>query len=230
VNALGAGLLAVLGGFAVGAIPFGVLVSRIFFHRDIRAAGSGNIGAANALRTLGKKGAAAVLLLDALKGAIPVNAVWLAGGSTTIAALGALAAIVGHCYSPFSGGRGGKGVATSYGAIWALAWPAGAAFTLVWVATIIAVGYSSVASLLASAVMPFALWFMLGRAGLMYGIFSAALIVFKHRENLVRLRAGTENPLSFRRTPPAETPAAATSPPEPTLRPRWVVPWRRRAH
>jgi glycerol-3-phosphate acyltransferase PlsY len=198
------GALAVGGGFAIGSIPFGVIVGRVFYQRDIRAEGSGNIGAANALRTLGKKGAALVLILDALKGAIPVAAVSLAGGSTTIAALGGAAAVAGHCYSPFLGGRGGKGVATSYGAIWALAWPAAIAFTLVWIAAVIAVGYSSVASIIASALMPFALWFVLGRAGLMYGIVSALFIVYKHRENLGRLRAGTENPLSFRSKPAAK--------------------------
>ena len=209
MNAVGLAALAVLGGFFVGSIPFGVIVSRVFYGRDIRAAGSGNIGAANALRTLGKKGAAAVLVCDAIKGALPVVAVSLAGGSKAIATLGAAAAIAGHCYSPFLRGRGGKGVATYYGAIWALAWPAGAAFTLVWIATIIAVGYSSVASMLASAAMPFVLWFMLGRTGLVFGIISALFIVFKHRENIARLRAGTENALSFgrRRPPGAQTKA-----------------------
>jgi glycerol-3-phosphate acyltransferase PlsY len=214
MNAVVFGALAVACGFLIGAIPFGVIVSRTFYARDIRSEGSGNIGAANALRTLGKKGAAVVLILDALKGAIPVVVVTLAGGSTALAALGGAAAVVGHCYSPFLGWRGGKGVATSYGVIWALAWPAAVAFTLVWIATIIAIGYASVASMLASAVMPFALWFMLGRTGLIYGIVSAIFVVYKHRENIARLRTGTENSLSFgrkatpSRTPPAHPPTA----------------------
>jgi len=93
VNLLGLGALAVVGGFLIGSIPFGVIVGRVFYRRDIRAAGSGNIGAANALRTLGKKGAAVVLILDALKGAIPVAAVMLAGGSTALAACGGAAAV-----------------------------------------------------------------------------------------------------------------------------------------
>jgi glycerol-3-phosphate acyltransferase PlsY len=199
VNPFVIGALAVIGGFALGSVPFGVIIARAFFRCDIRAEGSGNIGAANALRTLGKKGAAGVLLLDALKGAIPVAVASLAGVPTSVAAMAGAAAVLGHCYSPLLQGRGGKGVATSYGAIWALSWPAGVAFTLVWIASIIAVGYASVASMLASAVMPFALWFMLGRAGLVYGIASALLIIYKHRQNLARLRAGTENPLSFGR-------------------------------
>jgi len=210
VSSAGLAVLAVAGGFFVGSIPFGVLIGRIFYHRDIRAEGSGNIGAANALRTLGKRGAAVVLGLDALKGAIPVLAVTLSGGSTAIAALCGAAAVLGHCHSPFLGGRGGKGVATSYGVIWALAWPAAIAFTLVWIATVIAIGYASVASMLASAAMPFALWFMLGRTGLVYGIASAIFILFKHRENLARLRAGTENSLSLGRKP------APTRKPSPT--------------
>jgi acyl phosphate:glycerol-3-phosphate acyltransferase len=197
VNPIVLGTVAVAGGFLLGSIPFGVIVARLFYGRDIRAEGSGNIGAANALRTLGKTGAAVVLVLDALKGVIPVGAVTLAGGSPAVAALGGAAAVLGHCYSPFLGWRGGKGVATSYGVIWALAWPAAVAFTLVWIAAVIAGGYSSVGSMLASATMPFALWFMLGRTGLIYGIVSAAFIIYKHRENLARLRAGTENPLSF---------------------------------
>ena len=108
------GALAVAAGFALGSIPFGVIVARAFYRRDIRAEGSGNIGAANALRTLGKKGAAGVLVLDALKGAIPVAVLTHLGAPTAIAALGGAAAVLGHCYSPLLGGRGGKGVATSY--------------------------------------------------------------------------------------------------------------------
>ena len=120
--------LAIVGGFWVGAIPFGVLVGHLFFRRDIRTEGSGNIGAANALRILGKKGAALVLILDALKGMLPVVAVTLSGGTPAIAALAGGAAVLGHCFSPFLKGRGGKGVATSYGAIWALAWAGSGGF------------------------------------------------------------------------------------------------------
>lgn len=189
------GALALAGGFALGSIPFGVVVSRLFFKRDIRAEGSGNIGAANALRTLGKGGAIAVLVLDGLKGALPVIIASALGAPKAIAVLGALAAVLGHCYSPFLRGKGGKGVATSFGAIFALAWPAGVAFMLIWIAVVIVSGFASAASLLASIAMPFALWFMIGQWGLVYGVISALVIIFKHRENLGRLRAGTENTL-----------------------------------
>ena len=108
-------IAAVVVAFFVGAIPFGVLVSRAFYKTDIRKAGSGNIGAANALRTLGKRGAIAVLVLDALKGFAPTLAAGLLGGPGP-ATLAAVASMVGHCWSPFLGGKGGKGVATFFGA------------------------------------------------------------------------------------------------------------------
>ena len=184
----------VVAAFLVGSIPFGVLVSRAFYRRDIRAEGSGNIGAANALRTLGRRGAVAVLLLDALKGVLPV----LAGralGDDAAAAAAAFAAVAGHCFSPFLRFRGGKGVATSFGAVAAFAWPAGLAFAVVWLGTVLACGYASAASMAASAAMIPVLWYASGPAGGLYGLASAALIVVMHRGNLARLRAGTENVL-----------------------------------
>ncbi|HYZ17798.1 MAG TPA: glycerol-3-phosphate 1-O-acyltransferase PlsY [Candidatus Acidoferrum sp.] len=195
MNALLA-LAVVVVSFFVGAIPFGVLVSRTFYGTDIRGAGSGNIGAANALRTLGKRGAIAVLALDALKGYAPALAAGALGGPLA-AVLAALASVAGHCYSPFLGGKGGKGVATLLGTLIALWWPAAAGFGLVWLAAVIATGYSSVGSMLATIAAAPLLWFGLGRVGLLYGIVSAILIVWKHRENLDRLRHGTENRLSL---------------------------------
>jgi glycerol-3-phosphate acyltransferase PlsY len=184
----------VVAAFLIGSIPFGVVVSRAFFRRDLRAEGSGNIGAANALRTLGKRGAVAVLVLDALKGALPAIA-GAAFGGPELAATAAFAAVAGHCFSPFLGFRGGKGVATNFGAICALSWPAGAAFALVWVAVVLLTGYSSAASLVASAAMIVALWPGTGPAGMLYGLASTLLIVVMHRENIARLRAGRESVL-----------------------------------
>lgn len=186
----------VIAAFVVGGIPFGVLVSRAFYRRDIRTQGSGNIGAANALRTLGARGAVAVLVLDALKGTVAVL-VGRALGGEGLAAAAALAAVGGHCFSPFLHWRGGKGVATSLGAIVALAWPAGIAFAIVWLATAALTRYASVASLLASTLAIPALWYAGGLSAGLYGVASTILIVVMHRGNLARLRDGTENVLSL---------------------------------
>jgi acyl phosphate:glycerol-3-phosphate acyltransferase len=193
-------ILSVVVAFAVGAIPFGVLVSRAFYGTDIRKSGSGNIGAANALRTLGRRGAVAVLALDALKGFAPTLAAGALGGPVP-AALAAFASVVGHCWSPFLGFKGGKGVATFLGAVIALWWPAGIAFGIVWIAVMVACSYASVASMLASLAMAPVLWFGLGRIGLVYGLVAALVIVYRHRENLDRLAHGTENRLSLMKRP-----------------------------
>ena len=192
--------LIVVVAFFVGAIPFGVLVSRAFYGTDIRKSGSGNIGAANALRTLGKRGAAAVLVLDALKGLAPTLAAGALGGPVA-ATLAAFASVAGHCYSPFLGFKGGKGVATFLGTVIALWWPAGIAFALVWIAAVVACGYASVGSMLGSLAMGPVLWFGLGRIGLVYGVIAALFIIIRHRENLERLRHGTENRLSLLKAP-----------------------------
>jgi glycerol-3-phosphate acyltransferase PlsY len=191
-----AAVASVVVAFFVGAIPFGVLVSRAFYATDIRSSGSGNIGAANALRTLGKRGALAVLALDALKGFAPTLAAGALGGPL-VAALAALASVIGHCWSPFLGFKGGKGVATLLGTVIALWWPAGLAFGLVWIAAVVACGYASVGSMLAALAMAPVLWFGLGPIGLIYGAVSALVIIYRHRENLGRLRRGTENRLSL---------------------------------
>ncbi|MDQ2991987.1 MAG: glycerol-3-phosphate acyltransferase, partial [Candidatus Eremiobacteraeota bacterium] len=111
---LGALLIAA---FLIGSIPFGYLIGRFFYRTDIRAQGSGNIGAMNAMRSLGKRGAVAVLVLDALKGFIPVVLMERFVPSDLAIALAASLAVVGHCYSPWLGFKGGKGVATSVGAL-----------------------------------------------------------------------------------------------------------------
>ena len=116
-----------IGAFLLVSIPFGLVISSIFYRTDIRKSGSGNIGAMNALRTLGKGGAIAVLLLDVAKGVVLPLVVMLELHDTHLAALAAACAVLGHCFSPWLGFKGGKGVATSFGAIFALSWPAGIA-------------------------------------------------------------------------------------------------------
>jgi glycerol-3-phosphate acyltransferase PlsY len=189
----------VVASFFLGAIPFGIIVSRVFFKRDLRAEGSGNIGAANALRSLGKAGAIAVLILDGLKGAVPVITGRAVDGST-LAVIAALAAIAGHCFSPFLNFRGGKGVATNFGAVIALAWPAGGVFAATWLAVVLATGYSSAGSMLASIAMAPALWAIGGPSAGIYGAVSALLIVVMHRANIARLLAGTESVLPLFRS------------------------------
>jgi len=189
--------LACVGGFLCGSIPFGFLIGKLFYGIDIRKSGSGNIGAANALRTMGKAGAAVVLFLDAAKGFAPVFVVLhtLAMVPAGAAAVGC-ATVIGHVFSPWLGWRGGKGVATSIGVIIALSWIAGIICIGAWVVGAVGTGYSSVGSLAANIVAPLALWLVTREVAFAaYGIFAAAFIPFTHRENIVRLRRGRENRL-----------------------------------
>lgn len=197
-------VLAAIAGFLVGSIPFGYLIGRTFYRTDLRAQGSGNIGAMNALRTLGKAGGAAVLLLDAFKGFVPVSLAHAcfqrlgapATPAATATAIVAGAAVLGHCFSPWLRWRGGKGVATSFGAIFAMSWAAGLVAVGGWIAGALVTQYSSVGSMLGSIVAPIALGFFTGSiAETAYGALAALFIVYTHRENVARLRAGRENPI-----------------------------------
>lgn len=189
--------LAFILSFLLGSIPFGLLISRLFYNTDIRKSGSGNIGAMNALRTLGKGGAVAVLLLDAAKGALPVLVTL--SYSHTLAALCGAAAIVGHCFSPWLGWKGGKGVATSLGVVFALAWPAGLACVGAYLLAVALTRYSSVGSIAAHVVAPVALYFFTDTwAYAAYGVFALLLILWAHRENIARLRTGSENAIKLK--------------------------------
>lgn len=185
--------LVALASFLIGSVPFGYVVGRAFYRTDIRNSGSGNIGAMNALRTLGKTGAASVLLLDALKGTFSVLLALRFGGAPAGAVAGACA-VLGHCFSPWLGWKGGKGVATSFGAIFALSWPAGLVVVLGWVVgALLLTRYSSVGSMLANAVAPCALFLLTHSVPeTLFGLFVAIFIVWTHRENIERLRSGTE--------------------------------------
>jgi glycerol-3-phosphate acyltransferase PlsY len=185
--------------FLIGSIPFGLIVGRTFFKRDLRASGSGNIGAANALRTLGKTAGLAVLVLDVLKG---VAAVLLAHNFAAepdrIAPLAGLVAILGHCYTPWLRFKGGKGVATFLGCACALSWESALTFIVVWLAVVVPTGFSSAGSVL--GVIAAAAILLLGNqsaAAWIFALGSATLVLWKHRQNLARLRAGTENRLEL---------------------------------
>jgi glycerol-3-phosphate acyltransferase PlsY len=194
VNAFTQAAYVIAGSFLLGSIPFGVIVSRVFFHTDIREAGSGNIGAANALRTLGKIGGTAVLILDLLKGTIPT--LLAARISPVLPTLAATAAILGHCFSPWLRLHGGKGVATMLGALIALSVPSAALCGLTWLLLVRITRYSSVASMAACAVASPALWFLTGDPDkALFGLGATLFILWKHRENIQRLREGCENRL-----------------------------------
>ncbi|HEX7751116.1 MAG TPA: glycerol-3-phosphate 1-O-acyltransferase PlsY [Novosphingobium sp.] len=183
-------LYALLLGYLLGSIPFGILLTRLTGAGDLRAIGSGNIGATNVLRT-GRKGlAAATLLLDLGKGAAAVllaEALW--PGTGVLAAAGAF---FGHCYPVWLKFRGGKGVATLMGIVLALHWPSGLVFAGVWLGLLALVRISSVAGIAAAVSAPVsAAWF--GRFDIVLLLLALALVVlWKHRANLERLLAGTE--------------------------------------
>lgn len=191
-------LITAVGAFFVGSIPFGYLIGRLFYGFDIRTMGSGNIGAANALRTMGKTGAIVVLLLDALKGFAPVFAARLLAMEPWHVAVVAAAGVLGHCFSPWLNWKGGKGVATSAGAIIALSWVAGAICAGGWIAGAAITGFSSAGSMLLNLASPFALWYTTHeRAYVAYGVFATVLIFYTHRENIGRIAAGRENVIGF---------------------------------
>lgn len=181
---------ALLLGYLLGSIPFGVLLTRLAGAGDLRTIGSGNIGATNVLRT-GRKGlAAATLLLDLLKGAV---AVWIAEalwpGNGVLAAAGAF---FGHCYPVWLKFRGGKGVATLMGIVLALHWPSGLVYAAVWLGLLAVLRISSVAGMLAAIAAPVSAAFF-GRFDIVPLLLGLGLVVlWKHRENIERLLAGTE--------------------------------------
>ena len=183
-------IIALLVGYALGSIPFGLLLTRFSGAGDLRQVGSGNIGATNVLRT-GRKGlAAATLLLDLGKGlAAVLLARELIPGCEAFAAIGA---VVGHCFPLWLGFRGGKGVATLMGVATGLSWPLGAIFAAVWVAVLALFRISSLAGMAAALSAPLAALALGQRPYALVLAPLALLVVFQHRANLARLRAGTE--------------------------------------
>lgn len=181
---------AIVLGYLLGSIPFGVLLTRIAGAGDLRQIGSGNIGATNVLRT-GRKGlAAATLLLDLAKGAAAVLlAGWLFPGTAVLAGMGAF---FGHCYPVWLRFRGGKGVATLMGIVVALHWPSGLVYAAVWLGLLALLRISSLAGITAAISAPVSAAFW-GRIDLVLLLLAFALIVlWKHRENIDRLLSGTE--------------------------------------
>jgi glycerol-3-phosphate acyltransferase PlsY len=183
-------LIALLGGYLIGSIPFGLLLTKAAGLGDIRQVGSGNIGATNVLRT-GRKGlAAATLLLDLLKGAVAVlvGAALIDGGGPMAGAM----AFIGHCYPIWLRFAGGKGVATMMGVVTAMYWPAGIVFAAVWLGALFGTKWSSVGGMAAAVSAPIAMW-AFGRIDLLPVSLALALIVlWRHRANIARLMKGEE--------------------------------------
>ena len=183
-------LIALVFGYLLGSIPFGLLLTRAAGLGDVRNIGSGNIGATNVLRTGNKGLAATTLLLDMLKGTAAVLVASHYGPEPAIAA--GLGAFLGHLFPVWLGFKGGKGVATYIGVLFGLMWQAALLFLAVWIVIALAMRYSSLSALTACLVTPIALW-LWGRPDLAILFAVLSVIVFiKHRANISRLIAGTE--------------------------------------
>jgi glycerol-3-phosphate acyltransferase PlsY len=191
-------------GYLLGSIPFGMILTRISGGPDLRAIGSGNIGATNVLRTGNKALAAATLLGDILKGTVAVVAAALYAGHDAALAAG-LGAFLGHLFPVWLKFRGGKGVATYIGLLLGLYWPAALVFCAVWLIVAFATRYSSLAALVASAVAPVAMWFSGARDTALLFLLLTTLLWIMHRDNIRRLLAGREGKIGGK---PAATPPA----------------------
>lgn len=197
--------------FLLGSIPWGVVIGKLFFHTDIRESGSGNIGTTNAMRVIGKKGGAAVFVLDFGKGLLSgwvatlIGGICLSGGASDILewvsmrdflAVSFIACIAGHIYSPWLGFHGGKGIAVAVGCLFFVFGPVGALIELgIFTVLVIATRYVSVGSIAAAVACPFiALYYYWGDPFAWVLITGAAFLVFyAHRANIERLRAGEES-------------------------------------
>lgn len=198
--ALGTVALVAVGGYLLGSIPFGVILTRLVTGEDVRSIGSGNIGATNVLRTGRKDLAFATLILDAGKGAAAyLIAQALFPGVPALAAIAGGAAFLGHLFPVWLGFRGGKGVATFFGLLLAAAWPLGLLAGATWLLVAALFRMSSLAALLAAAAAPVYAILPLATLGrptpapvAALALFTALLIWIRHHENIARLLKGTE--------------------------------------
>ncbi len=184
-----------LGGYLLGSIPFGLILSRMAGLGDVRKIGSGNIGATNVLRTGNKKIAAATLLLDLGKGFLAVFIAhhweFLPNGAHMVG-LTALGAVLGHCFPVWLRFKGGKGVATAAGVCFGLAWPIGLAYAALWIGMLALLRISSVGGMSAAIAAPIAAYALGYQAYFPFLIVIAAIVIWLHRTNIARLTNGTE--------------------------------------
>ncbi len=188
----------VLPGYLLGSIPFGLLLTRSAGLGDIRAIGSGNIGATNVLRTGSKPLAAATLVLDGGKGAAAVLLAHWAGGFQAGVWAG-LGAVIGHLFPVWLGFRGGKGVATGFGVLLAAAWPVGIISGAVWIATAALLRMSSAAALAAFVAAPVLALLLAGKWTILMALAISLLVIARHYPNIRRLIAGTEPKIGEKR-------------------------------
>jgi glycerol-3-phosphate acyltransferase PlsY len=202
--------IAIVGGYLLGSIPFGLIAMRLGGAGDIRQIGSGNIGATNVLRS-GRKDLAAITLIgDAGKGVVAVLlARWLTHDNAAIVALAGGAAFTGHLFPVWLKFKGGKGVATFYGVLLAACWPVGVLAAVTWIAVAILFRVSSLAALVAAAfAAPFALATDQPYPMLALSLFMTVLIFIRHKDNISRLLKGQEPRIGQKKT--------AEAPPPPT--------------
>lgn len=179
-------------GYLLGSVPFGIVLTRLSGHGDLRKIGSGNIGATNVLRTGRKDLAAATLILDAGKGAAAVALASLWGPDIMLMA--AYGAILGHLFPVWLKFRGGKGVATTLGVHLVIAWPMGVAACATWLAVAAVTRYSSLSALLALALAPLHAWWLIGDIQLVqYAAIVAVIVWLRHHDNIRRLLKGEES-------------------------------------
>jgi len=183
--------IALILGYLLGSIPFGLVLTRLAGTQDLRSIGSGSIGTTNVLRTGRKDLAAATLIGDMLKGTIAVIISGYFGGPDA-AMLAALGAFLGHLFPVWLKFRGGKGVAVYIGVLLGLSSPAALLFCLIWIAIAFLTRYSSLAALIASLVTPIFLWWLgLTALAALFAVLTL-LVFYAHRDNIKRLLAGTE--------------------------------------
>ena len=191
-------MLAILLGYLTGSVPFAFLLARRA-GIDVRTAGSGNVGAANVLRTTGTWRGVIVMTLDVAKGSAAVAIAYLLSGSAALTAITGAAAVVGHIYPIWLRFHGGKGVAVAAGVFTMLSPAATAIAAILFLVIVVITRYVSLASIAATAALPPAAW-LTGepRAVVLSAVGSAALILFRHRSNWQRLRTGTERRVGVR--------------------------------
>jgi glycerol-3-phosphate acyltransferase PlsY len=188
-------LLSIILSYLLGALPFGLMFSKLFSDVDVRSIGSGNIGATNVLRAAGKKAAVLTLLADALKGLIPVLVVNAIFQNDAITASAGAATVLGHVFPVYLNFKGGKGVATSYGVVLAVAPWTGLVCLVVWGLVAFIWRYSSLSALISIACYPALTFFLGSNPSKPYGLLSLfifGMIYYRHRENIKRLLSGTE--------------------------------------